>query len=57
MRRPRILAPLVAAFMIALSLERLGALHPVAAVALFVLLALVVGGLAARGRRHTHTNP
>ena len=51
MREPRVLMPLAASLMIALSLERLGALHWIAAVALFLLLALFVLGTAASQRR------
>ncbi len=51
MAPPRLLAPLVAAALIALSLERLGLLHWVPATSLFVLLALFVFGTAASKRR------
>jgi hypothetical protein len=50
-RGPRILAPLVAAGMIALSLERLGFLAWPAALVLFLLLGLIVAMIAARSRR------
>lgn len=51
-RRARIFVPTLAAGMIALSLARLGFLHPLAAVALFVLLFLFVLGTAARRIKH-----
>ncbi len=47
--RPRLFVPLLATALVALSLERLGALHPVAAALLFLLLALFV--LANEARR------
>lgn len=50
-RGPRILAPLVASGMIALSLERLGFLSWPAAVALFLLLAAIVATLALKHKR------
>ncbi len=50
--KPRILAPTLAAGMIALSLERLGFLHWVAAIALFVLLMMFVVGTEVRRRKH-----
>jgi hypothetical protein len=46
--RPRILAPLLAAGMVALSLERLEFLHWIAALALFVILALFIVGTEVR---------
>ena len=50
-RGPRVFMPLLAALMISLSLERLGALHWIAALALFGLLAMFVLGTAAAQRR------
>lgn len=54
--RPRILAPTLAAGMIALSLERLGTLHWAAAAALFVILEMFVVGVAVRGRGNENEN-
>ena len=54
--RPRILAPLLAAGMIALSLERLEFLHWIAAAALFVILALFIVGTEMRKAKQTGAN-
>jgi hypothetical protein len=53
-RKPRIVAPTIAAGMIALSLERLGVLHWFPAIALFVLLMMFIVGteLRSRGKQH-----
>jgi hypothetical protein len=49
--KPRALAPLFAAAMISLALERMGVLHPIAAAVLFVLLAGLVAMTEARRAR------